>query len=287
MTFGSLSTLPRIIWYILRAKRKHLADVVVPMSRYHRQYSVVIDLNHQSSFQREFMGSNSVFMLSYLYILAQRAQLATLIDTDFLYSIPGLIHIRNELRMDSPPAFNKCIEQQVGIKFEGKGQGRLRRILFEVAMVQDGRQVAHNLSVYVVNNSNNLSIKKAASKTQKLEFANALMSETWPLAENIGRQYAKLSGDFNPIHLHSALSRWYGFPRPIVQGMYLVARAEARILWQIQRPLHAISVKFRNPVSLPSKPSFHLISEKPAGGEFYITSAQNSSSHIEGRYECR
>jgi hypothetical protein len=287
MTSISLSTLPRVIWHsLLKAKHKPPVDMIQNMSSHSRWYSMAIDLNHQSFFQREFMVHNSVFMLSYLYLLAQRAQLAAMLDTDFIYSIPGLIHTGNELKMDAKPVLNKNIEQRVGIKIEGKEQGRLRRIFFEVEMVQDGCQIAHNRSTYVLNNINKLSTKKIIIKTPKSELANAVMSEAWPLAENIGRQYAKLSGDFNPIHLHSIVSRWYGFPRPIVQGMYLVARAEASIVRQMQRPLHTISVKFRSPVSLPSRPCFHLIPEIADRGKFYVTSARDFSFHIDGRYEC-
>lgn len=33
----------------------------------------------------------------------------------------------------------------------------------------------------------------------------------WQLGSGMGRRYARISGDFNPIHLHPLVSRWFGF----------------------------------------------------------------------------
>ncbi|MDQ2070741.1 MaoC/PaaZ C-terminal domain-containing protein [Natronospira bacteriovora] len=45
----------------------------------------------------------------------------------------------------------------------------------------------------------------------------------------LGRSYARVSGDWNPIHLSSMSARLFGFQCPIVHGMWTLARALGEI----------------------------------------------------------
>ncbi|GGR73687.1 hypothetical protein GCM10010252_10330 [Streptomyces aureoverticillatus] len=49
----------------------------------------------------------------------------------------------------------------------------------------------------------------------------------WRLPEDLGRRYAAVSGDRNPIHLHPLTARLFGFPRAIAHGMWTFARCVA------------------------------------------------------------
>jgi hypothetical protein len=69
----------------------------------------------------------------------------------------------------------------------------------------------------------------------------------WPLPAGLGRRHARVSGDYNPIHLYALTARPFGFPRAIVHGMWTVARCAA------EHPGAAgITADFRRPVLLPS-----------------------------------
>ncbi|AGH45935.1 MaoC/PaaZ C-terminal domain-containing protein [Paraglaciecola psychrophila] len=45
------------------------------------------------------------------------------------------------------------------------------------------------------------------------------LNTTWDLSSTLGRQYAKVSGDFNPIHLNKWLAKLFGFQQHIIHGM--------------------------------------------------------------------
>ncbi|MCE2774989.1 MAG: hypothetical protein LW687_06805 [Burkholderiaceae bacterium] len=47
---------------------------------------------------------------------------------------------------------------------------------------------------------------------------------------NIGRRYARVSGDFNPMHLSRLSARLFGFQRTIAHGLWTQARALAGLL---------------------------------------------------------
>ncbi|GGO52843.1 MaoC family dehydratase [Streptomyces lasiicapitis] len=49
----------------------------------------------------------------------------------------------------------------------------------------------------------------------------------WRLPTDLGRRYAAVSGDRNPIHLYPFTARLFGFPRAIAHGMWTLARCVA------------------------------------------------------------
>ncbi|SEG65373.1 Acyl dehydratase [Actinacidiphila yanglinensis] len=75
--------------------------------------------------------------------------------------------------------------------------------------------------------------------------------EEWRLPADLGRRHARVSGDYNPIHLHPWTARPLGFPRAIVHGMWSVARVAAA-LGLTER----VRAEFRAPVPLPSTVTF-------------------------------
>ena len=49
----------------------------------------------------------------------------------------------------------------------------------------------------------------------------------WRLPADLGRRYASVSGDRNPIHLYGVTAKAFGFPRQIAHGMWSKARSIA------------------------------------------------------------
>jgi acyl dehydratase len=68
---------------------------------------------------------------------------------------------------------------------------------------------------------------------------------------DIGRKYAAVSGDRNPIHLHTLTAKAFGFPRAIAHGMWLNARTVAAFEGRLPGAF-TVDVSFKTPVLLPS-----------------------------------
>src|SRR5213076_2448555 len=84
---------------------------------------------------------------------------------------------------------------------------------------------------------------------------HAAPNAVWKLPGDIGRRYAAVSGDRNPIHLHPLSARLFGFPRAIAHGMWTKARALAA--QEAELPdAYTTSVRFRKPILLPSRVEF-------------------------------
>ncbi|MBD0736302.1 MaoC/PaaZ C-terminal domain-containing protein [Streptomyces sp. CBMA29] len=69
----------------------------------------------------------------------------------------------------------------------------------------------------------------------------------WRLPADLGRRHARVSRDYNPIHLYPVTARMLGFPRAIVHGMWTVARCAAEV-----PEATGLSAAFHSPVLLPA-----------------------------------
>lgn len=74
---------------------------------------------------------------------------------------------------------------------------------------------------------------------------------TLVLPEALGRRYAAIAGDLNPIHQHALLARPFGYRRAIVHGTWTLARALAAAGLP-QGASYVVDARFRKPVLLPS-----------------------------------
>jgi acyl dehydratase len=83
---------------------------------------------------------------------------------------------------------------------------------------------------------------------------------------DVGRRYAAVSGDFNPIHLHTLTAKPFGFARAIAHGWWVVPRALA-LLGVDETPddTRQLEVAYARPVLLPSHLTLRATTEGDAG----------------------
>jgi acyl dehydratase len=78
-------------------------------------------------------------------------------------------------------------------------------------------------------------------------------TSTFVVSPGVGRQYARVSGDFNPIHIMDVTARFFGFKRAIAHGMWSLARCAAEIGGPtFSRPC-TLDVAFKRPISFRAR----------------------------------
>ncbi len=107
-------------------------------------------------------------------------------------------------------------------------------------------------------------------------------SAIWSLPANLGRAYAAVSGDYNPIHLWALTAKLFGFRRPIMHGAWSLARSLAELDREL--PSHAVRVEaaFKRPIFLPGTVLFSSGAE-PEGIAFALRSADGREPYLIGR----
>ncbi len=103
----------------------------------------------------------------------------------------------------------------------------------------------------------------------------------WSLRGNHGRRYARVSGDYNPIHLWSLTARAFGFRRPILHGFCIEALAAHALIAHRcggdPTRLRRLQITFRAPLLLPSQASLR-VGESPRGWRFQLLGAPKDAT---------
>src|SRR5690554_1781510 len=203
-----------------------------------------------SRYHQAFGGFVSEVPLTLLYCLAQRVHLAQMLGEHFPWPAPGLVHVSNRViqhhKIDAHDGF--VLKASIQIPARGpKVSPRRLRPVFTVEFWQEDKHVATCTSEYQVmpKQQERQRPTRESKKTSEAPSGDWECVNHWKLNGKTGRSYARLSGDFNPIHLHPMLSRWFGFEQPIIHGMYMAARAQAEIERQAKRAIGSIDVTFK------------------------------------------
>jgi len=105
----------------------------------------------------------------------------------------------------------------------------------------------------------------------------------WRLPGDLGRRYAAVSGDRNPIHMHDLPAKLLGFPRTIAHGMWTKARCLAALENRLPASF-SVQARFRKPVLLPSTVTFGSV-EDDGVTRFAVRAARDGAPHLDGRVE--
>jgi acyl dehydratase len=244
-----LPTLPGLLLGGLVTLRRRLPTVPPDDSLAARFAVAGIDVVHVARYRNFFDFRGDHVPLTYFYLLAQRAQLALMLDGRFPYPLPGLIHRRNDLRRHAVPLAGAGLEIDVSVKLF-RDVGNVPKIDFDVEISQAGRHVVSCTSEYRRPARRR---DKPAEKTVPDIFPDTCSQTSWTIEKSAIRRYAILSGDYNPIHLSSLLARLFGARGCMAHGMYAVGCVAAQIERQTKIPLTAITADFRRPILLPAQ----------------------------------
>lgn len=194
-------------------------------------------------------SASSVLPPTYLHVLAFNLQMQLMTAKEFPFPLLGLVHLGNRIKVHRPlGGVNKVY---IGVQASNL-QPHAKGATFSLST-----QVEDGLGVLWEEESTML------CREMKLEGAVALVDEllTTPMTEvtrfqapaDIGRRYAKVSGDYNPIHLSGPSAKLFGFPKAIAHGMWLKARTLALLSNHLPLSNLDIDVQFQKPVRLPSE----------------------------------
>lgn len=100
---------------------------------------------------------------------------------------------------------------------------------------------------------------------------------SWSVPASAGRQWRRVSGDPNPIHLSALTARLFGFPRAVAHGTWVLGRALAAI-GEPAGPA-TVEVRFRRPVFLPSTAELWV---DDSVGHFALVSEGGEVVHVAG-----
>lgn len=233
---------------MLRALFRHprrLAGVRTPRTSYALDQ---IDGNQLRRYRQALGFRDEGIPLTYWYLLAQRAQVATMLDDAFPFRLPGAVHTANSLQLhgDARRDTPLLLATTVLIK-PPADNGAVYAELDTVARQLD-TDVFTCRSTYLLVRG-----QRGPRKQQRASESTLPQLASWQLGRKSGREYASVSGDWNPIHLWRWSARLMGMKRPIIHGMHTLARACAELEQAGGGRVVSLDGRFKAPAALGSE----------------------------------
>src|SRR3954464_1832122 len=184
--------------------------------------------------------------ITYPHILAFPLAMQIMTDRSFPLPVIGMVHIENEITQTRPIRHVERLTMRThaaDLRPHDKGT---QFDIVSVASVGD-EEVWRERRTYLRREGEGGSDKK--KDRPKPPEAD----DTWAVPGDIGRRYAAVSGDRNPIHMHPLTGRLFGMPGMIAHGMWQLARA----LGELGEPTPAgVEATFKAPLVIPAKVNF-------------------------------
>jgi hypothetical protein len=225
---------------------------------------------------------------TYPHMLAFPLQMAVMSDGSFPFGAVGLVHVENRIVQKRPIGIDGEMTIRVRpTKLQPHPKGETFSLETEVRV--DGEVVWESQSTMLHRGGGNANADLPAMREEvrsaKASAFDSLPAEApagaeWKLGGDLGRRYAGVSGDRNPIHMHSLTAKPLGFPSAIAHGMWTKARALAQLEGRLPERFE-VDVRFRKPILLPARVEF---AERDAGEEilFSVRDAKKGIPHLDG-----
>ncbi|MGC4745125.1 MaoC family dehydratase [Micromonospora sp. DT201] len=177
---------------------------------------------------------------------------------EFPIPLTGLVHVGNRITVRRPITADETLDFTTYAE-NLRPHDRGRQVDVVLVGSVDGAEVWRGVSTYLGRERR----PGGGERRDRGERPDApAATARWRVEPRVGTQYARVSGDRNPIHTSLLGARLFGFRRPIAHGMWSKARCLAALENRLP-DAYAVEVAFKLPVQLPSTVSFALL---PDGG---------------------
>jgi acyl dehydratase len=226
---------------------------------------------------------------TYPHALAFPVQMALLADGDFPFGAIGLVHLENRIEQRRRIGIGEELTIRVRpTQLRPHPKGQTFSLLTEVEVGEETAWQSVSTMLRRGKGDENAVVPGMRKETRSDEGGisatlppDAPAGAEWRLGGDLGRRYAAVSGDRNPIHMHALTAKPLGFPAAIAHGMWTKARCLAALDSRLPDAF-AVDVRFRKPILLPARVEFASAAE---GEEiaFAVRDAKRHVPHLDGR----
>ncbi|MFW7415084.1 MaoC family dehydratase [Demequina sp. SO4-18] len=207
---------------------------------------------------------------TWIHVLTFPLHVHLLSDAESSVRLVGAVHVSNQMTMHRAVGMDEVLDLTVHL--EGLRPHQRGALVDLVGQAHVGDELVwRGVSTYL---STSVSVPGDPVQRQRTPFEPAAPHGLWRLPADLGRRYRSVSKDPNPIHTSRLGARAFGFPRPIIHGMWTHARALAALGGQLPASYTA-RVDFVKPIMLPGTVGFRSVSTE-RGVDCAVTSRDGS-----------
>lgn len=275
-TLGNTPFLPPLYWRA--ALKRKITGSALPEQGLRCRVS--INPRHVAAYRKVCGFADSpILPATYPHILAFGLQMQLLTDKHFPFPLLGLIHLSNRIRIHRP--LGGVSELSVGVHTQNL-QPHPKGATFDlITTVEDSLGLLWEAQSRMLCRG----VKLGGEAQEDAQPSPTQVSELsrWKAPADIGRRYARVSGDYNPIHLSALTAKLFGFPQAIAHGLWNKAHTLAALGEHLPAANVEINVEFRKPVRLPSEVTL-LASAAGSSGELWLKGA-GDIEHMVGKWQ--
>lgn len=259
---------------------------------------VRVDRDHLAAYARVCGFSlRDSLPATYPHVLAFGLHLGLMTDRRFPFPAIGLVHLANRIVQHRPIQLGEALDLRVRTtSLQEHPRGRTFALVSEArvagelvwedhsTMLRRGASKATSGSPSEGGGGSG-SPSGSGSGSEGVSAAPPALpprGAVWHLPGDLGRRYAAVSGDRNPIHMHALTAKAFGFPCAIAHGMWSKAHSLAALEQRLPDSF-SVAVDFGRPMLLPGEVAFG--SEELDGGaiSFAVWDEKGASRHLNGR----
>jgi len=201
-------------------------------------------------------GVRDLVPATWLHVQTFPLQLVLLSAPDSPFSLAGMVHVTNSMTLYRPVSVGERLRLSSSY---GPPREHRRGVLIDMvgeAHVGD-ELVWRGVSAYLVRGETlpGMLPEDQPDGVRLPSDVEIDADAVWGLPANLGRRYAGVSGDINPIHTSALGGKAFGFPRAIIHGMWTHARVLAALEPRLP-DTYRMDVRFTKPILLPSSVRF-------------------------------
>ena len=246
------------------------------------RYDVPMDRAHVARYADLCgFGRKETVPVTYPHLLAFGLHLTIMTDADFPFPAIGTVHLANTITAHRAISAGEKLQVTAWpADLRPHAKGRVFDLVTQVHSA--GELVWEETSTFLRRGAGD---DTAPGTDEGLEDVPPSAIE-WRLPGDLGRRYAAVSGDRNPIHLYAVTAKAFGFPHQIAHGMWSTARCLAALEGRLPDAV-TIDVAFKKPVLLPGRVRF---GSRPLGDRswaFSLTDPGSGAPHLLGAARAR
>jgi len=189
--------------------------------------SLSIDHDNLSAY-REVCGVHHDFVpILYPHVMTGSLHFAIMTHDEFPLSMMGALHLRNHVLQHRPLSPSDTFKVVCSLDAHRRAKAGMELDVSTI-LTRGEERVWESISTYLVRGK----FGEPEEQPARAQIAEAMPEDeaaSWHIPPGTGRRYAKVCGDYNPIHLHPLTAKLFGFKRDIVHGMWAAGTAIANL----------------------------------------------------------
>lgn len=228
------------------------------------------------------LPSSSSLPVLYPHVMAGSMHMNMLSHKSFPIRLLGAVHLKNRIIQSKPIGVDQVmdIHSEIGAyRLVEKGV----EFDFTTTVKANDDVVWDEVSTYFMAGKFGGKDNPSPETSFDLEKLDTTENKgQWHVPANRGKAYAKITGDYNPIHMSSLAAKLFGFKRDIAHGFGVLAQAielSDLVKETAEKETLQVDVIFKGPVFLDSQVTLKL-GVQPSSNRFDVYCGDNPKPSI-------